>query len=280
MPFFDIFASPRWSKGVLCTANKKKGGGSARFHHSARCASKWRRPGWSRFQDHAPEGSAASQNLYFFQRWRQKLFENAGNANTSRFACKNRLSCLRRSAFSAELKSSICWTWTLDMDSDDEAALYGDVLKWLEWELRSYVRLSLITLNGQLPKLCFVSCRPLRRSWSLNKGSSPICESAVVDLVDLVMSRDHQNDNAVWLCRVTKEKKELKATKGPAQSAFEPTTIRGSKVSRLYRPGISESTTAWWKKIHRIMVTARECSILGQEKVCGVLLTKLDEIQI
>ena len=30
-------------KGVLCTA-KKKGGGSARFHHSARCASKWRRP--------------------------------------------------------------------------------------------------------------------------------------------------------------------------------------------------------------------------------------------
>ena len=72
----------------------------------------------------------------------------------------------------------------------------------------------------------------------LNKASSPICESAVVDLVDLVMSRDHQNDNAVWLCRVTKEKKKkLKATKGPAQSAFEPTTIRGSKVSRLYRPG-------------------------------------------
>ena len=31
------------NKGVLCTA-KKKGGGSARFHHSARCASKWRRP--------------------------------------------------------------------------------------------------------------------------------------------------------------------------------------------------------------------------------------------
>ena len=28
------------------------------------------------------------------------------------------------------------------------------------------------------------------------------------------------------------------------------------------------------KKIHGIMVTARECSILGQEKVCGVLLNK------
>ena len=34
----------RCEKGVLCTANKKRGGGSARFHHSARCASKWRRP--------------------------------------------------------------------------------------------------------------------------------------------------------------------------------------------------------------------------------------------
>ena len=34
----------RFDKGVLCTAYKKKGGGSARFHHSASCASKWRRP--------------------------------------------------------------------------------------------------------------------------------------------------------------------------------------------------------------------------------------------
>ena len=32
-------------KGVLCTAKKRGGGGeSARFQHSARCASKWRRP--------------------------------------------------------------------------------------------------------------------------------------------------------------------------------------------------------------------------------------------
>ena len=34
-------------------------------------------------------------------------------------------------------------------------------------------------------------------------ASSPICKSSVVDLV---MSRDHQNDNAVWLCRFTKKK--------------------------------------------------------------------------
>ena len=34
-------------------------------------------------------------------------------------------------------------------------------------------------------------------------ASNPICKSSVVDLV---MSRDHQNDNAVWLCRFTKKK--------------------------------------------------------------------------
>ena len=34
-------------------------------------------------------------------------------------------------------------------------------------------------------------------------ASSPICKSSVVDLV---MSRDHQNDNAVWLCRFSKKK--------------------------------------------------------------------------
>ena len=63
------------------------------------------------------------------------------------------------------------------------------------------------------------------------------------------MSRDHQNDNAVWLCRVTKEKKKkLKATKGPAQSAFEPTTIGhpgATKSADYTAPAISESTTAW-----------------------------------
>ena len=43
----EIFARKHTAthkKGVLCTA-KKKGGGSARSQHSARCASKWRRPG-------------------------------------------------------------------------------------------------------------------------------------------------------------------------------------------------------------------------------------------
>ena len=38
-------------------------------------------------------------------------------------------------------------------------------------------------------------------------ASSPICKSSVVDLV---MSRDNQNDNAVWLCRVTKKKVKQK----------------------------------------------------------------------
>ena len=66
---------------MLCTAKIKKNVGSAWFQHSARCASKWQRPGWGRFHDHASDGLVASQNLYFFfQTWCQKLWENAGNA--------------------------------------------------------------------------------------------------------------------------------------------------------------------------------------------------------
>ena len=64
-------------------------------------------------------------------------------------------------------------------------------------------------------------------------ASSPICKSSVVDLV---MSRDHQNDNAVWLCRFTKKKVKQKkrhgAKKGTEQSTFELTTTC-SKVSGL-----------------------------------------------
>ena len=60
-------------------------------------------------------------------------------------------------------------------------------------------------------------------------ASSPICKSSVFDLVNLVMSGDQQNDNAVWLCRVTKKSEAKKATE---LSAFEPATTR-SKVSGL-----------------------------------------------
>ena len=74
--------------------------------------------------------------------------------------------------------------------------------------------------------------------------SSPICKSSVVDVVDLFMSRDHQNDNAFWLCRVTKKSE---ATKGPEQSAFKLTTIR-SKISGLTTSAISKSTNARRKK--------------------------------
>ena len=72
-------------------------------------------------------------------------------------------------------------------------------------------------------------------------ASSPICKSSVVDLVDLVMSGDHPNDNAVWLCCVKKKKSEAK--KGTEQSAFEPATTR-FKVSGLPTSAISESTNA------------------------------------
>ena len=47
-------------------------------------------------------------------------------------------------------------------------------------------------------------------------ASSPICKSSVVDLVDLVMSGDHQNENSVWLCRVTKKKVKQKRARNRA----------------------------------------------------------------
>ena len=75
-------------------------------------------------------------------------------------------------------------------------------------------------------------------------ASSPICKSSVVDLVDLVMSGDHQNDNAVWLCRVTKKSE---AKKGTEQSAFEPATTH-SKVSGL-SPRLSRNRRMHAKKI-------------------------------
>ena len=75
------------------------------------------------------------------------------------------------------------------------------------------------TRSGRLASMCLMRTKVV--------ASSPICKSSVVDLV---MSRDHQNDNAVWLCRFTKKKSEAK--KGTEQSAFEPATTR-SKVSGL-----------------------------------------------
>ena len=92
-------------------------------------------------------------------------------------------------------------------------------------------------------------------------ASSPICKSSVVDLVDLDMSRDHQNDNAVWLCHV--KKKKSGATKGSEQSAFEPTTSR-SKVSGL-PPRLSRNRQIDAKKPWN-HIGATEYSILGQEK--------------
>ena len=53
-------------------------------------------------------------------------------------------------------------------------------------------------------------------------ASSPIRKSSVVDLVDLVMSRDHQNDNAVWLCRVTKKKVKQKRVRSRAHLNRRP----------------------------------------------------------
>ena len=72
-----------FNKGVLCTANKKRGE-EARGFTTVRGAPQ---NGDGRFRDHAPDGSAALQNLYFFQTWRQ----NPENAPKKKRATRNRL---------------------------------------------------------------------------------------------------------------------------------------------------------------------------------------------
>ena len=67
-------------------------------------------------------------------------------------------------------------------------------------------------------------------------ASSPICKSSVVDLV---MSRDHQNDNAVWLCRFTKKKVKQKRARSRAHLNRRPLAPK-SAVYHLGYLGIDE----------------------------------------
>ena len=67
-------------KGGVVYHRKKKGGGSVRFQHSARCASKWRRPVEADFAIVRLTAQSRHRICIFLQTWLQKLLENAGNA--------------------------------------------------------------------------------------------------------------------------------------------------------------------------------------------------------
>ena len=67
-------------------------------------------------------------------------------------------------------------------------------------------------------------------------ASSPICKSSVVDLV---MSRDHQNDNAVWFCRFTHKKVKQKKARSRAHLNRRPLAPK-SAVYHLGYLGIDE----------------------------------------
>ena len=100
-------------KGVLCTANKKEGGGSARFHHSSRCAS-----------DGRVEVDFAIMRLTAQPRHKICIFFKGGAKNCSK--CKYQQICLQESSFLPPSFGIFCRAEVkhmLDMDSDDEAAL-------------------------------------------------------------------------------------------------------------------------------------------------------------
>ena len=180
-------------KGVLWTA-KKKGWEEARGFTTVRGAPQ---NGDGRFRDHAPDGSAALQNLYFFKRGAKNILENAENAQKKR-ATRNRL--------------VHGLPWRCGGRLGVQMSAQG------EYEPQTGQKTS--TASKATLSICRMRTKVV--------ASSPICKSSVVDLV---MSRDHQNDNAVWPCRFTKKKWSI-FKKGTEQSAFEPTTTR-SKFSGL-----------------------------------------------
>ena len=167
------------------------------------------------------------------------------------------------------------------------------MLKWLEWELRSYVRRvwSRWTVNFRSCALCcVVHCGEVDRfverksKWasrcrrSENRSTSrgqaknfriclmttkvvsstkPQARSVKVHSLTLLTLSCHKGSpkrqRGLALPCHQRKKKKLKATKGPAQSAFEPTTIRGSKVSRPGYIGIDDCVVKKnpWNHGHR-----------------------------
>ena len=180
--------------------------------------------------------------VFFFQTWRQKVLENAENAQKKK-------------------RPEVAW-WKTQQATRSRLVYCDDA----EGDWASRCRRSENT-SRRLAKNFnrFESHTQHLSNEAKVIASSPICKRSVIDLVDLVMSRDHQNDNAVtvWLCPVTKKKWSKKRIWSRAHLNRQPLAPK-SAVYHLSYLGIDECTR---KKIHWIMqVTATECSILGQEK--------------
>ena len=150
--------------------------------------------GDGRIRDHAPDRLSRIAQFVFFQTCRQK-FQKTRKMHKKKRVTRNRL-----------------------VYRDDAEGDWASRCRHRENTSRRNAKKTSTASKATL-SICLMRTKVV--------ASSTICKSSVVDLV---MSRDHQNDNAVWLCRLHKKKSEAK--KGTEQSAFEPTTTR-SKVSGL-----------------------------------------------
>ena len=173
---------------------QKKGGGSARFHHSARCASKWRRLSYI-------------AKFVFFSNVAPKILENVENAHTKKSDTK-----------------SPGLPWRCGGRLGVQMSAQG------EYEPQTGQKTS--TASKTTLGICLMRTKVV--------ASSPICKSSVVDLV---MSRDHQNDNAFWLCRFRHKKVKQKMARSRAHLNRRPLAPE-SAVYQLGYLGIDE---CMWK---------------------------------
>ena len=212
----DLTVTPRVFLCTLgdtrgCCVPPKKRGEEARGFSTVRGAPQ---NGDGRFRDHAPDGSAALQNLYFFSNVAPKNLENAENAQKKRsdpkspglpWRCGGRL--------------GVHYVGTGRIRAADRPKNFN------RFESHTQHRLMRTKVVA----------------------SSPICKSSVVDLV---MSRDHQNDNAVWLCRFTKKKWSKEKGHGAERVWTDDHSLQSQRSTTS---AISESTKACEKNFNWIM---------------------------
>ena len=115
--------------------------------------------------------SVASQNLYFFERGAKNFRKGGKCTHTKKRATRSRL-----------------------VHRDDAEGDWVSRCRRRESTSRRQAK-KLQPLSKATFSICLMRTKVV--------ASSPICKSSVVDLV---MSGDHQNDNAVWLCPRHKKK--------------------------------------------------------------------------
>ena len=237
-------------KGVLCTANKKKGGGSARFHHSARCASKWRRPGLKQISRTCAWRLSRVTKFVFFSKVAPKIVRK-------RTKCKYQQICLQESSFLPPSFGIFCRAKVkhmLDMASDDEAALvemcssdssessdHTSDWVWSRWTVNFRFGEAVFCVVSSTAEKLIAQQRLKPDLWKCSRWPCWPCR---------VKGSPKRQRGLALPCHQRKKKKVESNRRSGAERIWtddhRPSGAPKSAVCTA--PAISESTTAWWKK--------------------------------